>query len=408
MMFFAFFSSQKILEWPILRFLGLQYQPGFMDLRSILGAVECSSRNISSPSIHDSLWEECEYIYGSTLNSLLGLLNLSTKDTTWIGWVFIACLSIVLTSACSKFKLELSSASIGVLLCTLSPPIMLLVERANFDVLIVFIVWLATFFHERVWRGVSLGLVAISALFKFYTLPLMLFITLFFKNKFARLLSLAFTLIVGVKVVNDLKQIETDIPRILWNSFGGSSLGLYLDLKFFPTNLLFQNVIGVLQLIFIFLVLVSFQRSRSILMSPDLGIKFTQSQTGRLQIYFIFVFLTCYFAGMNFDYRLVFLVVPCVTEAMRLHKSHFRIDWILILAVVSVWFTLLAGNRQPFGDLAKLQPIGDLSISALVVYFICLYYRQFSKKLPRFDKKIYEALTFLSSRRTFFQKIKQL
>jgi hypothetical protein len=371
------------MNWPLLQVLGLTYPPGFMDLRSILGAVECSQLIDYGGYVEKSFWEECQYIYGSSLNHSLGFLGFTSQDTQWIGWVFIAIISALFAYINSLVFVTSWLPRIGVLLCVFSPPMMLLLERANFDVLIVLMVWMATIFGKKSGGFISVALVGVSALFKFYTLPLALLLLTTVKSNFRRILSVSFLTLVILKMAQDLTNIQTNIPRYVWNSFGNASLGLYLEQEGVPMNPLSQNFVGYFQLICIIFVIYKSRRINSFLKTPLVDRDFIMSTKGRLQVFFIIVFLTCYFFGMNFDYRLIFLVVPSLIEAIRLHSEASRYSWIIALTALISWSTLLAGNHQLFGDLARLQPLGDLCISLLVIYFGGLYLRSMRLWIPK-------------------------
>ena len=379
---FGVFSSQKIMKWPLLQVLGLTFPPGFMDLRSILGAVECSRLIDHGDYVEKSFWEECQYIYGSSLNHSLSFLGLSSQDTQWIGWVFIAGISALFAYINSLVLVTSWFPRLGILLCVFSPPMMLLLERANFDVLIVLMVWAAIIFGKKPGGLISVALVGVSALFKFYTLPLALLLLTTLKSSFRKILSVSFLTLVVLKIAQDLTNMQSNIPRYVWNSFGNASLGLYLEQEGVPMNSLTQNFVGYFQLICIFFVLHRSQRINSFLKTPLADRDFAMSAKGRLQVFFIIVFLTCYFFGMSYDYRLIFLVVPGLIEAIRLHTESSRYSWIIALTALISWSTLLAGNQQPFGDLARLQPLGDLCISVLVIYFGRLYFRSIRRWIP--------------------------
>jgi len=375
--FFSFFSIQQLLNWPLMQFLLLKYEQKFVDLGIILSVVECGDSANTGFNSSNSFWKECGYMYGSSLNTFLGLLKLSSNDTNWVGWFFIGAISLFFAFVFSKIRLNFSMLSVGSFFCIFSPPVMLLLERGNFDLLIVLMISLGSILYKGPWKVLSIILIGASALFKFYTLPLAFFVSVTLKKSYEKILATVFIFFVTIRILDDLRNMQSEIPRLVWGSFGNASLGLYIDFQVFPTSIALQNFLGVVQLLLIFLFLNQFSITRRALKTPLIGPDFFGSQIGRVQVFFIIIFFSCYFAGMSFDYRLIFLIVPCIIEANRLYELQTQFSLLLILTIASAWFSLLAGNHQPLGDLARLQPLGDLCISVLVIYFAHLYFRSF-------------------------------
>jgi hypothetical protein len=83
-------------------------------------------------------------------------------------------------------------------------------------------------------------------------------------------------------------------------------------------------------------------------------------------MYFIFVFITCYFAGMSYDYRIFFLIVACIIEFIRLNQEGYRSIAFVVFSLLTCWLSLASGEFQPFGD---------VSLGFLIVYFISLIVR---------------------------------
>jgi hypothetical protein len=60
-------------------------------------------------------------------------------------------------------------------------------------------------------------------------------------------------------------------------------------------------------------------------------------------------FVSCYLAGMNFDYRLSFLAIPFLSQMKSLDTSLFHPNVIFLLTVL--WLSFPSGGLQPVGDL---------------------------------------------------------
>ena len=365
--FFSFFSVMQLSSWPLIKEIGYKVNPEFADLRIILLIAECASLGTLDPSKDDGLWAECGYIYGSTLVHFISFVGLSSRDTTWLGWTFIFLICLLFASMLSTVKIRHYRYKLVAFLTLVSPPIMLLLERANFDVLIVALVAFAAAASANGGKITAFTLIATSTLFKFYTLPLLIFVSMDFEKVRKKLIALGASLVITIIIVLDLLKAQVDIPRTIWASFGNSFLGLYLQTFEIRLSILFQNLFGVFFLVLILLITNIFGVQKIVRSLPSINIR---SFWVKLQMYFMLVFISCYFSGMSFDYRLVFLFIPCLIELNRISSFHLVSYSLQILLLTSAWFSLSAG---------RLQPIGDIAIAILIVYFLMIYSFNFTK-----------------------------
>jgi hypothetical protein len=93
-------------------------------------------------------------------------------------------------------------------------------------------------------------------------------------------------------------------------------------------------------------------------------------------------FLSCYFAGLSFDYRLVFLALGCLALLSQCSKPerHTSVMWGLLLVALwgsssfgvllkpdeSIVWRLIFGGFQFFGDLALMILVPILIVNVLV------------------------------------------
>ena len=357
----------QLSGWPLIKEIGYKVNPEFADLRIILLIAECASLGTLDPSKDDGLWVECGYIYGSTLVNFISFFGLSSRDTTWLGWTFIFLICMLFASMLSTVKIRHYQYKLVAFLTLVSPPIMLLLERANFDVLIVALVAFAGVSSANGRKITTFTLIAASALFKFYTLPLLIFVSMDFDKVRKKLIALGASLAITVIIALDLHKAQVDIPRTIWASFGNSFLGLYLQTFEINFPILFQNLIGVFFLVLIFSITKVLGVQEIMKSIPTINISIF---TGKLQMYFMLVFISCYFSGMSFDYRLIFLFIPCLIEINRLSVLPLVSAALQILLLTSAWLSLSSG---------RLQPIGDVAIAILIVYFLIVYSPNFSK-----------------------------
>jgi len=208
-----------------------------------------------------------------------------------------------------------------------------------------------------------------SALFKFYTIPLLVLSFLGQRNRGIRILTTLLALLGSFLILSDLRDASDDIPKQFGGSFGNSIFSLYLSRLFqneFQFSIILEVLIGLAQLLLTYALAKGFARTVPFISSPILSQKFLRSSSGKIQMYFIFVFITCYFAGMSYDYRIFFLIVACIIEFIRLNQEGYRSIAFVVFSLLTCWLSLASGEFQPFGD---------VSLGFLIVYFISLIVR---------------------------------
>ena len=131
-LFFTFFASQQLTDWYILR---VTYVRGglFSDLGWVLNRVDCFSE--VGWKIYGSTGDCGWYIYGSNLIRFINFLGLDETNTKTIGWMFIFVFSVALASIFSSIEINSVYFFVFAAVSVMSPPIMLLLERVNLDIL---------------------------------------------------------------------------------------------------------------------------------------------------------------------------------------------------------------------------------------------------------------------------------
>ena len=89
------------------------------------------------------------------------------------------------------------------------------------------------------------------------------------------------------------------------------------------------------------------------------------------------IFVGCYFAGMNYDYRLVFLALGAIPILSELHGKKRKV--LLLLTLVSLWFSCFFFGIEGI-VFVSIQAIGDLATSVLVAILVLGLLGSFSKK----------------------------
>jgi hypothetical protein len=362
--FFSIFAAQQLASWPLVVASGWGGGIAFADLRSVLHAADCSETigwDIYSPD----KWGDCTYIYGSLLIRILRWTNLNSEFTSLIGWVFILFFSILCGFVLSTLQKLSRVQKLASVLILASPCSMLLLERGNIDIVLMFLLVTAAALLGK--GRVSLGLVtiALSSLFKFYTLPLMFLLLSRFKNRIAIFVGFLFSGLVTLLVLRDLHLIKGEFPSNVLASFGNQIPWLYLEYVGVTVPRYYGELIG-FSLCFTsgFALWILYKKNFlkvavSSLSHPSSAFVLV------LQFLFFCTFLVCFFAGVNYDYRLPYLSIPAL---LLLNSFRDLNPWFLILPLlIATWASYTVGWLQIFGDCAIL-----LLTSGLIIFVLLL------------------------------------
>lgn len=328
---------------------------GFGDLGYVLERIPCISNDWAS--LYGPRTDEaCSgYIYGSSLLILLDMLGLSLTNLVPISYGLATSLILVYMWTFLKQNFNLAQHGLAIALL-FSPPIILLIERMNVDVIVFLCVYLAIFLPRKISKWASLLLVALSALFKFYTFPLLVIMLRKVQGKL-RIYLLPVVISTLVIILIDLGRIN-GLPWDARNMFGNAIWGEYLlyVLKGPQThaNFALSSLLGIAILLFV----------NTILRQIHIDIQLKSAASDRDQklfVYCLILYLTCYFSGLSVDYRLVFLLF-----AYLIFENMFSLN-VIGLAIVRVGVLLifyLSYNTE------KLQPLGDIAQVVVLIILV--------------------------------------
>ena len=335
---FAIFGIYVLLNvsnwWP-LQLQKIRGASTYGDLRSVLSAANCYKE--IGPEVY-SQTGECSYQYGIALLKVLNWLKLSSINPDHFGFA-LTFLVVVLLLFITLPALHGNKSSFLAFISVVSPGIWLLFERGNFDLLIILIlaisVSLLTLGHSV---SASL-LISITALFKFYTFPLLILVLLIEEKYWKRVVILGLSLSIMAPMVTDILNAESH-PNPLFVAFGLPAMGLWIN--FFSwrfnlpisLNIPLQYFVGLIVMISLYI----FSRIFSLVRYPAL----VMGKSGSWKLYgFLFsstVYVSCFFAGMNYDYRLFFLSVSIVLM-VAIDKNFVIGRPLLVLQFSALWFT---------------------------------------------------------------------
>jgi hypothetical protein len=363
----AFYYLQLKYSWPGLKTSGILGPIKYMDQDSVLNSARCFEKIGNDVYRIDAVTKECGgYVYSVELLRLLNFFNFPDLGTLFLG---SALLWLTVLTLCSVFFLNMNFTNLDKLtgfFAFVSPGIWLLLERGNYDEVVFILVFVASLLLSTRFQEIGMVLLLLTALIKFYTLPMFIISIFFLKRKTSRILFGVVSALAAAYSLSLIKQIAF-FPSTWFISFGLDSLGLYSNLFFQEVK--YQNFalpsfaitgIGILFLgclCFFFSKLSLFSESKDLVANPNVLIV-------KMYLTMLVVFLSCFIAGMNYDYRLIYLsILISLAPAIFLpgkFKKILTISGCSALALSTFSFGLIDIPR------VLLQFIGDISLYIFV------------------------------------------
>jgi hypothetical protein len=380
--FLLFFSFQQINNWPLLRYWNIRGRVDFWDANAVLQFSDCFSQ-ISFSVYLTAIDNPCHgYMYGSNLLWELSFLGIGANESFIVGWIFLILLSIAFGILSSLIRPEKYFTIFAILLVFISPPILLLVERANFDSLIFIILLLATLVYSR--RGSLLGLLLIAqvSLWKFYTYPLALFWVTLLHHVYLKLLGVLILFTVLCQTFTDYKTAQALrefglVPPISIDgantTFGIQIWGEYLEWFGIKVERLLGLCLGIALFALTYIVVKLFNKKLYLVLSIPTSPDFRERVAFRLFQFSYIVFASCYFVALNFDYRLIFLsasVVGFLLIGESKSKRSALEKVVLTLTIAAFWLSYNAPRFQPIGDIAISFLVCLLGLTFLKITFL--------------------------------------
>jgi hypothetical protein len=353
---FVLMISLNITRWVNVSYWGLGGRE-FLDLNATFDFVSCyQDHGFKIYSIPAS--DSCgNYVYGVALLILGNFFLVSKWSVTITGYVLLALFSYIIARFVTGMKLRLNVALLLSLSLVVSPPFSLLAQRANIDILILFLLILAIDLKGREKNLFSFFLLALTVLIKFYTLPFLL-IVLFQKPYVKFAYWAAGSLITLLTIWNYL--LVKELPsQGNYAAFGNKAAFFYLQsagLLSDQTTKVIGDLIGYL----LILIVACFIATGKKAFFPG-GTYFAFAREMNLQNAILIVGVSCYVFGMNYDYRLVFLILPLISIRFADSES---VNLLKILLMISILF--MSYNSSLF-----IQGIGDVLLG-IVISFLFL------------------------------------
>jgi hypothetical protein len=348
-----------LTNWWVLRIIGMKGVKLFEDTYTVITASHCYKLIGFNVYNKNQVNPDCFYPYGHKLLDLVNLLNLNNENLTLYGFTQIALIFVCLGSMLVKYGPALRN-NILQMLVIVSPPTWLLYERANIDGAVFFILVLSGVLFNSKYRVFSFILVSISVLMKFYTFPI-LFLFLWKENlRILRILYSFSTVFILISIALDIKRRELVQPGSL--SFGVPIFQFWLNTiskNIFYSHVIFSPLIGA---IFGYMFLISCIFSSKLFFLKHWSRHISYISERKFSVVFLLcalTFISCFIAGTNYDYRLIFLIGCSIILIGVLDLKEPSGIILALLLLLSSWLTIF-----PFGLTGKefllLQWVGNL------------------------------------------------
>jgi hypothetical protein len=385
--FVAIYLVNFLSNWPVSRWSDTSTGSYlFTDFETLfIWATECRV-NVGLPQLF-SVYSQIEasetcrgFTYGTTLIILLSILPIDLEFYVAVA-VALGVLSVLALGFFLSTSYRMSFwQKVIVTVVFFSPGTFLLFERGNLDLQILLLVVIAAALFARGMYLPAYFVLLFATLLKFYTLPLVVLVSLLAKNVRDRILSTVLTSLTLVWVIFDYSRgpiLQVYGPL----QFGYPVLGHYFEWLGISVQLL-PSLIGFFAPWLVWALLVFFERKAGNLYQTNL-----RKSLGALEADYAFLFTAValcamFFVGLNYDYRLVFLVVAGVALILKLEFSRGQKAALWISLLIAVWgsgafggnFTFIPATIKPF-LIGGFQLSGDLAVFlwiGILMYFCSL------------------------------------
>lgn len=354
---FIFYLSQYFTKWKMLSSWNIDISQNFSDFQLTWRQIVCGFRK--NPGKEFECAElDSEYIYGHILTPLAQLRFLDDYIELIAFASVLISVIVIIYFIFSYLALDNLTKFVFVLLF-ISPPIQLLIQRGNLDLLLTAFLLCSSFLVIKGRQWSSFFVISFVALVKLYALPaLVIFCAhgMFRRNKhrFAQvLITISILIVCAIEYLNN----RTLIPSPKWGSFGFMPTTYWISEVIDTRGLISTSALIVTLVVFVFI----FRKNEKVFFSS----KYDAFQFSSLDV-IVPIFLVTYFLVSSFDYRLIILDLIGITVASGISKSGSRLVPLILL------LSLLSTNYFSFNTNGTFQALGDLMVSIWVSYCVSL------------------------------------
>jgi len=347
--FISYYFSEVVWGWPLLRHMGLRGGRNFEDFYAILESARCKPGGIFPGTS-----QLCIFPYGSSLRWFLNIIPNPLAHWNVIGWLLIATIGVLLLLITSIGQEVDIYKIVFYIVIFSSPPIILLLERGNFDTVMVCLVCLAgyAFGKEKVFPGILL--LFVTTLFKFYTLPL-LFLPIFLVKKVSVKLASGLAIVASLVTIYFDRSVITDGTHIgAFAAFGSPVYGSYLKKINHKIQLGYsvEHIFGLVCFLIGLLIAVLLVKKSWISIPRATSLSSEGRIDTRNWIYLLSsgTTISCFISSNNFVYRLIYFLIASIVYLQIRHISPREKYFLSLLVVGVAWMNFEVWPLEPFGN----------------------------------------------------------
>ena len=371
----------------LLSITGIKGPYRFLDLKLVLKSFDCFE-SVGDEVFTAPTGDPCTgYIYGRQFLFLMTRLNIGESAANSLA-IIIFLSFLLMSAAIIALRPSSKRSTFFGLLVFCSPGCWLLVERTNLDIVIFALIFLSVISIRKEVPEIAVILIVMSAFIKFYTFPLALIVLYFIRKPWRKIISLVFILLSGLLLIYEIVEIPT-LPGTWYVSFGNQILFHWWNLLLTTKALTWPeaspisgSVVGaVLVLICSIMILKLFAQPLN-QFSKNLDERLVKRELVALAYLFsTSTLLICYFAGMNYDYRLFYEGITCLIAFKIIPKRDKLLRVLVSTTLVSLWCSSFFYGMEGI-RVVIIHVVGDvftgITVSINLMIFVKLIIIRFS------------------------------
>ena len=321
-------------------------------------------------------WSEVGMVpnYPLLVPRLLAILGLGVEHQLIIGVISALALSITigLTWAYVSREQKLGTTEIVVIamLASSSAPIMLLIERGNYDSWVLVLCMTAAFTLSRKFEVLTVALVSLASIIKLFPVALAVVLARSLSRGKRWLASLPVVLTIGYYSAFpiELAAIQSSTPRANWSSFGQFVIPGFVEE--------YRLISGASLLFLIWLTFHLASIAAAVFISRasriDSFVRSLQSGSMKKEL-FTFggtLAIATYLLGNSFDYRLAFLL-PVLIATLAIDQGNKAFSRVLVCLISLVLvFSISSWQLSIIGDVIHGVLIALLALGVIQLLFV--------------------------------------
>ena len=380
--FYAFILINDFFNWPLLQFARVVSPIKFRDTSWVLADADCYEKIGSGIYGLESETGCPGYLYGSSLLQLLNFLNIHEYHTHIFVIVMRAFFAIAAAYVVVKMSTTSRQALLIFVLISFSPGVQLMLYNANFDLLIFAMIVASHFAFRKNLIVISLGLIFLSGTFKFYTIPLLLVMAFLVPKIRQKLVAINFFIIASVLAVSDIKLMQEEIPSTGYAQFGLTVFTRYIQ----EIGLSVSSIYGFLLSLSFFIAALYL----CFITKTRIKLKVGESDPDRSLMCLMLgiVFLSCFFTGLSYDPRLIYLSISAIIVIVQAPSSLYKRMCLALVGISSFLSCGIELGFMPKGETAfhparVVQLLNDLAIEFLTAFLVLYLIDMFASSKSR-------------------------